>query len=146
MPGLWQARQASGGIGKGLLSPAVRAWIGVRPPVSGWLSLVVSFGGILAVVLALVTAAALNSDRSVPVGVAVLAAALGLSVAGWGIGNRHHESAEPSTEEARDSFIALVPDGRTVGKVGVLLVVVTLASGVVGWFLLVAAFSHLVIY
>jgi hypothetical protein len=84
------------------------------------------------------------------IGLAILLSAPCLAIAGWRLGNRHYESTDPTDDpgwtamNARGSgpdevarrrgvhTISLVPDGRTVGKLGLVLsiLLVLLAVGI----------------
>jgi len=68
------------------------------------------------------------------IGLVILLLAPCLSIAGWTLGNRHWDSTASTDDPRRLGMhtISLVPDGRTVGKLGVVLSIalVLLAAGI----------------
>jgi hypothetical protein len=132
------------------MSLVLRILIGFDEPRSGWTSLALSCSAILALVLGLILLGAgpfyvqnrwcapdgtcyvpqfpPPIDPHIYVGLGVLLSAPCLSVAGWRLGNRHDESEEVARTRGVHS-LSLVPDGRTVGKLGIILsILVVLAA------------------
>jgi hypothetical protein len=115
----------------------MKRWIGFDEPGSGWTSLAVSCGGILGLLLgvSLFAAGIPGSCRDSGGACLYLAgvylsplAAIGLIVyivvapflfiAGWRIGIRNSESSD---SDHHNHVLSLVPDGRTVAKVGLVI-------------------------
>jgi hypothetical protein len=98
------------------------------------------------------------------IGLVILFLAPCLSVAGWRLGNRHWDSTDstddpgwtvmksrgPRPEEVargrRVHMISLAPDGRTLGKLGVVISILLVLVAVGFYLFLREVFNHLVVY
>lgn len=164
----------------------MRTWIGFDEPRSGWTSLALSCGAILALVLGLILLGAgplyvqnrwcapdgtcyvpqfpPPVDPRVYVGLVVLLLAPCLSVAGWRLGNRHDESTGSTADRGWTAMksvnstpeevartrgvhtLSLAPDGRTVGKVGIILSILLVLAALGIYLFLREVFNHIVVY
>jgi hypothetical protein len=142
----------------GYYVPVLKRWIGFDEPGSGWTSLALSCGGILALVLgvSLFSAGIPGSCSYGGGGCLYLAGAyldplsyIGLLVytilapflfiAGWRIGGRNSES---SHSDHNLHVISLVPDGRMLGQIGLVIAALTVLSAVGLWIVVGYGMGH----
>jgi hypothetical protein len=124
----------------------LKRWIGFDEPGSGWTSLAFSCGGILALLLGVnLFAAGIPGSCRDPGGACLYLAGFYLSplaaiglivyivvapflfIAGWRIGIRNSESSD---SDHHNHVISLVPDGRTLGKIGLVIAALLVLAAV----------------